>query len=313
MPEGHDSHAQSPDHFCGFAALIGRPNAGKSTLLNALVGQKIAIVTPKPQTTRNQISGVITLEHGQIILLDTPGVHERRGKMNQALLRAAWQALAGADVAVAIVDGAKAASRPASLEKELRPLVAPLRDSGLPVLVALNKVDAVKDKAALLPVMQRVSELWPGAEVFPISALRGQGLDELLQAMASRLPARPQMFPEDQISTVPLRFMAAEIVREKLFLRLREELPYSTAVEIDSWDEDPERGVTHIQATIFVARSTHKSMVIGKKGQMLKTIGTESRAEIEQLTEGKVFLELWVKVREGWTEDVNFLRAIGLA
>jgi len=294
----------------GTVALLGPPNAGKSTLLNKVMGQKVAIVTPKPQTTRNQITGIFNDEDSQIVFLDTPGVHRLRGRMNRFLNLSAWSAVEQADVVVVMADADLYAKKPYLLEKEMGPLVEGVQRLAQPVFVAVNKIDAVRDKAALLPVMQALGQYWPNAELFPISARDGKGVDELLAAVKGVLPDGAPMFPEDQLSTVPLRFMAAEIIREKLFLSLRQELPYSVAVEIEEWEEDPK--LTRIGGLIWIARDNHKSMVIGKGGQNLKQVGQEARLELKELLGCKVHLEMWVKVRRDWTEDVHFLRTIGL-
>jgi GTP-binding protein Era len=293
-------------------ALIGPPNAGKSTLMNQYLGQKVAIVSPKPQTTRNRISGILTTDEAQVVFLDTPGIHRLRGKMNRFLLESAWNALASADGVVVLLDAALYCAKPQLLEKEITPLVKPVSEAGRPVLVAVNKIDRIKEKDQLLPFMARLAELWPEAEFVPVSALRGKGTDELMERILSFLPEGPAMFPEDQISTAPLRFMASEIIREKLFYSLRQELPYSTAVEIEQWDEDSRPDMIIINAVIYTSRKSHKGMIIGKQGANLKKIGTLARQDIGELTGTKVHLELWVKVREGWTEDPGFLRAMGL-
>lgn len=299
-------------HKFGMVALIGPPNAGKSTLMNQYLGQKVAIVSPRPQTTRNRISGILTNDDAQIVFLDTPGIHQLRGKMNRFLLESAWNALASADVVVVLIDAALYSAKPHLLDKEIKPLVKPVSESGRPVLVAVNKVDRVKDKPAMLPVMQRAAELWPEAEFVPISALRGQGTEELLERILENVPEGAPMFPEDQISTAPVRFMASEIIREKLFYSLRQELPYSTAVEIEAWDETSRKDMVMVNAVIYTSQKNHKGMIIGKQGSNLKKIGTEARKDIAELLDCKVHLELWVKVRSGWTEDPGFLRAMGL-
>lgn len=301
----------SQKHTFGTAVFLGPPNAGKSTLLNQLLGQKLAIVTSKPQTTRNQIPGIYTDDDSQIVFLDTPGIHRLRGRMNRFLLQSAWTAMDQADTIVIIADAAAYASKPHLLEKEMDPIIKGVAKAHQPVFVALNKVDVVKNKEQLFPVMAKLSEMWPEAEIIPISALNGNGCDVVLDKVKSALPEGPPMFPEDQLSTVPMRFMASEIIREKLFLNLRQELPYTTAVEIEAWNEDPER-IT-INALIWVARSGHKAMVIGKQGYNLKKIGTQARKELNQVLGTNVFLEVWVKVRSNWTEDTGFLRSIGLA
>lgn len=299
-------------HKFGMIALIGPPNAGKSTLMNTYLGQKVAIVSPKPQTTRNRISGILTTDEAQLIFLDTPGIHRLRGKMNRFLLESAWNALASSDAVVVLLDAALYCTKPHLLDKEIAPLVKPVSESGRPVLVAVNKIDRVKEKDQLLPLMAKLAELWPEAEFVPVSALRGKGTDELLERILEHTPEGPRMFPEDQISTVPLRFMASEIVREKLFYSLRQELPYSTAVEIEQWDENTREDMVLVNAVIYTSRKSHKGMIIGKQGANLKDIGSQARKDIAELIGKKVHLELWVKVREGWTEDPGFLRALGL-
>lgn len=299
-------------HKFGMVALLGPPNAGKSTLMNQYLGQKVAIVSPRPQTTRNRISGILTTDDAQVVFLDTPGIHRLRGRMNGFLLDSAWAALASCDCVVVMLDAALYAAKPELLEKEIAPLVKPVAQSMRPVLIAVNKEDKVKDKAALLPVMQKISTLFPEAEVHPVSALKGQGTDELLDGVLKHLPDGPPMFPEDQVSTVPMRFMAAETIREKLFFSLQQELPYGTAVEIEHWDEDSERGLATINAVIYTAKKNHKGMIIGKQGRTLKDIGTRARKDIEEMLDMQVHLELWVKVRDNWTEDPGFLRNLGL-
>lgn len=304
-------HDDSSRKF-GVVALMGPPNAGKSTLMNQVLGQKVAIVSPKPQTTRNRISGIWTTERGQVVFLDTPGVHQMKGKMNRFLLQSAWQAVVQADMILVVLDAAAYAGRLERFARESSPVTKGLQKTGLPLAVAVNKVDKVKHKPDLLGLLAGIAEIWPEAEIFPVSALTGDGVPKLLEHIMATLPEGEDQFPEDQISTAPLRFMAAEIVREKLFLALRQELPYSTAVEIEQWEEEPERNLTRIGAVIYTAKPNHKAMIIGKGGAQLKQIGQEARLEIEELIEGKVFLELWVKVREGWTEDPGFLRTLGL-
>lgn len=294
----------------GYVVLIGPPNAGKSTLLNALLGQKLAIVSPKPQTTRNQLAGILTTDDAQLVLLDTPGVHIPRGsRLNSRLVEAAWQSLAQAQAIVVVLDAAHHARKPEVLESDLKLLSRPVERSGLPVIVALNKSDALPDKAALLPVIERVAKQWPGAEVVPVSALKKNGLEALVSLMTARLPEGDALYPEDELTTAPMRFLAAEIIREKLFLQLTQELPYNTAVAIEHWKDTPKGA--RVSAVIYVARDRHKGMVIGKGGKVLKDVGTQARQEIMELTGRPVHLELWVKVREDWTEDDHFMNELG--
>ncbi len=299
-------------HRCGWVALMGPPNSGKSTILNAYLGQKVAIVTPKPQTTRNQITGILSEENAQVIFMDTPGIHKLRGKMNRILLQAAWQAMASADVLVAMLDGDLYVRRPEFLDKDLEPMLAPLVAEERPVALAVNKIDLFSDKSRMLPLLEKLNQLLPKVEIFPISALTGDGLPGLLDFVRKSLPEAPPQFPKDQLSTVPVRFMTAEIIREKLFNTLRQELPYSSAVDIENWEEDKNKDIVFINAVIYVSRPTHKAMVIGRAGQNLKKVGQSAREEIVVLLGKKVHLELWVKVRTDWPEDLNFLHSLGL-
>lgn len=297
---------------CGWVALMGPPNAGKSTLLNHYLGQKVAIVSPRPQTTRNQITGILSDKDAQVIFLDTPGIHQLRGKMNRVLLQSAWQAMESADALGIILDADLYARKPEFLDKDISPLREPVAAEKRPVFVIANKVDLLGDKSRLLPLLQTLHSYWPAAEIFPVSSLTGEGLPALLAAIKKALPEGEAQFPEDQLSTLPLRFMAAEIVREKLFLSLKQEVPYTTAVDIEAWEEDFERGHVTIHAVIYVGRPSHKAMVIGHAGRNIKEVGQSARKEIMELLERKVHLELWVKVKENWIEDAAFLQALGL-
>lgn len=297
---------------CGWVALMGPPNAGKSTLLNRYLGQKVAIVSPRPQTTRNQITGILSDKDAQVIFLDTPGVHQLRGKMNRMLLQSAWQAMESADALGVILDADLYARKPEYLDKDIAPLREPIAAEKRPVFVIANKVDLLGDKSRLLPLLETLHSYWPTAEIFPVSSLTGEGLPTLLAAIKKALPEGEAQFPDDQISTLPMRFMAAEIVREKLFLKLRQEVPYSTTVDIESWEEDTERAHVTIHAVIYVGRPSHKAMVIGHAGQNIKQVGQAARKEIAELIERKVHLELWVKVKENWIDDAAFLHALGL-
>lgn len=297
---------------CGWVALMGPPNAGKSTLLNSILGQKVTIVTPKPQTTRNQIVGIHTDAESQIIFMDTPGLTQVRGRLSKTMIQAVWQSLGQADIIMPVLDAHLYIRHPEFLDRDLAPVAQALASDERPMIVVVNKVDLFSDKSRMLPLLTRLHEMWPKAEIFPVSALRRDGLVDLVALINKKLPTGVAQFPEDQISTAPMRFMTAEIIREKLFLHLRQEVPYSVAVDVENWEEDEERGQTVIHATIYVARPMHKAMVIGRAGQSIKAIGTEARKDIQTLVGGKVHLELWVKVREHWTEDAAFLRDIGM-
>ncbi len=300
------------NHKSGVVAIIGPPNAGKSTLLNQMLGQKVAIVTPKPQTTRNRISGIFTRDDAQVVFLDTPGVHQSRKALNRFLVESAWQALYGADAVLLLLDASLYADKPQLLQRDLGHIRSRLQDSGLPLVIALNKIDRLKDKQALLPVLQELNQAFPGHEVHTVSATRGEGVRTLLESVIRLLPQGPSYYPEDQISTMPLRFMASEIIREKLFLALGQELPYTVAVDIEDWAEDSSRNIVHVSAVIYVARAAHKPMVIGKGGSLLKRVGQQSRIEIQELTETRVNLNLWVKVRPKWDRDARFMSSLGL-
>lgn len=300
------------NHRCGWVALMGPPNAGKSTLLNALLGQKVSIVTSRPQTTRNRIVGILSEKDAQIIFMDTPGLHharnQMRGHLGKMMSQAAWESMAAAQIVMLVLDSDLYLRKPEFLERDLQPLRDALIDDGRPIIVVVNKVDLFHDKSRMLPLLIKLQEVLPRAEVFPLSALQKDGVQQLRELLADRLPEGASQFPEDQLSTAPIRFLAAEIVREKLFERLRQEVPYSTAVAVEAWEEDEGRGQTVIHAVIYVARASHKAMVIGRAGATIKEIGTEARRDIQELLGARVHLELWVKVKENWTEDTDLLQ-----
>lgn len=300
-------------HRCGWVALMGPPNAGKSTLTNALVGQKVAIVTAKPQTTRNRIIGILTQKDAQVIFMDTPGVHalrgQTRGQLGKIMVQSAWQSFAVANCIVLVIDGDLYLRKPDFMERDLAPLIQPLSEEERPVIVVVNKVDLFHDKSRMLPLLESVAQMFPKAEIFPASALRRNGMEQLLELIRSHLPEGEAQFPEDQLSTAPMKFMAAEIIREKLFEKLYQEVPYSVAVDVEVWDEEDDRVLIH--AAIYVAKPSHKAMVIGRAGEGIKAIGTAARKEIRDLVDKKVHLELWVKVREDWVDDPQFLHSLG--
>ena len=300
-------------HRCGWVALMGPPNAGKSTLTNALVGQKVAIVTAKPQTTRNRIVGILTQKDAQVIFMDTPGVHalrgQTRGQLGKIMVQSAWQSFAVANCIVLVIDGDLYLRKPDFMERDLAPLIQPLAEEERPVVVVVNKVDLFHDKSRMLPLLESVAQLFPKAEIFPASALRRNGVEQLLELIRSHLPEGEAQFPEDQLSTAPMKFMAAEIIREKLFEKLYQEVPYSVAVDVEVWDEEDDRVLIH--AAIYVAKPSHKAMVIGRAGEGIKAIGTAARKEIRDLVDKKGHLELWVKVREDWVDDPQFLHSLG--
>ncbi len=304
------------EHRCGWVALMGPPNAGKSTLLNALLGQKISIVTSKPQTTRTRVVGIMSEPGAQVIFMDTPGVNhsrqQQRGHLSKMMSQAAWQSMAAAHAVMLVLDAELYIRRPEFLDRDIQSIRDALAGDDRPLLVVVNKVDLFHDKSRMLPLLVQLQEYFPGAEIFPMSALTKDGLDELKKIIIGMMPEGESQFPEDQLSTAPTRFLAAEIVREKVFERLRQEVPYTTAVDIEAWEEDQERDLTIIHAVIFVQRPSHKAMVIGRAGATIKEIGTEARRDIQKLIGGKVHLQLWVKVKDNWAEDTELLHDLGL-
>lgn len=303
------------EHRCGWVALMGPPNAGKSTLLNAMLGQKISIVTSKPQTTRSRIVGIMSEPGAQVIFMDTPGVNhsrqQQRGHLSKMMSQAAWQSMAAAHAVMLVLDSDLYIRKPEFLDRDIKSLRDALMDDDRPQLVVVNKVDLFHDKSKMLPLLVKLQEYFPKAEVFPMSAMTKDGLDQLKKIIAGMMPEGDAQFPEDQLSTAPTRFLAAEIVREKVFEHLRQEVPYTTAVDIEAWEEDPERELTVIHAVIFVQRPSHKAMVIGRAGATIKEIGTAARKDITALVGGKVHLQLWVKVKDNWVEDTELLHDLG--
>ena len=303
------------EHRCGWVALMGPPNAGKSTLLNAMLGQKISIVTSKPQTTRSRIVGIMSEPGAQVIFMDTPGVNhsrqQQRGHLSKMMSQAAWQSMAAAHAVMLVLDSDLYIRKPEFLDRDIKSLRDALADDDRPQLVVVNKVDLFHDKSKMLPLLVKLQEYFPKAEVFPMSALTKDGLDQLKKIIAGMMPVGDAQFPEDQLSTAPTRFLVAEIVREKVFEHLRQEVPYTTAVDIEAWEEDPERDLTVIHAVIFVQRPSHKAMVIGRAGATIKEIGTAARKDITALVGGKVHLQLWVKVKDNWVEDTELLHDLG--
>ncbi|MGM0574325.1 MAG: GTPase Era [Myxococcota bacterium] len=297
-------------HRAGFVALVGRPNVGKSTLLNRLVGEELAIATPKPQTTRDRIRGIRTFDDWQVVFVDTPGIHEARNLLNRYMVDLAVGTIGDADVAHLIVDVAHMAAKPEQVLEQTRGIVEALQRTSTPALLILNKVDRVRDKALLLPMIEELSALHSFEEVVPVSALKGDGVERLLELTRERLPESPPLFPEDHVTDRSMRFLAAEMVRQQLFLRLEQELPYQVAVGIEQWEERRDDLVV-VYATIHVARESHKGIVIGRKGARLKEIGRRARMRMEHFLGRKVFLDLRVRVEEQWTERPGALRKLG--
>ncbi len=288
---------------CGYVAIVGRPNVGKSTLLNRILGQKISITTRKPQTTRHQILGIKTTDDAQVIYVDTPGLHRGSKKaMNRYMNKAAASVISDVDVVVFVVDGLRWMDDDEAILDKLQNIESP-------VILALNKFDKLQEREQLLPHIQQLSEKMTFKEIIPISASNGENIESLETMVTSLLPASPAFFPEDQVTDKSERFIAAELVREKLMMRLGQEIPYSITVEIEQFKLEKE--VLHITALIWVERDNQKTIVIGKHGEMLKAVGKQARIEMERMFEKKVFLKLWVKVKDKWADDERALQNLG--
>lgn len=304
MTEIDITQPENPDSRCGFVAIVGRPNVGKSTLLNHILGQKLSITSRKPQTTRHQVLGIKTEGLVQAIYVDTPGMHEDEPRaLNRYMNKAASAALVDVDVAIFVIDQTSwTTGDELVLEK--------LRRAGCPVILAVNKVDKIENKDTLLPHLDMVSRKMDFAEVIPLSALRGSNLDALETAVSRFLPTSVHFYPDDQITDRTERFLAAEIVREKLTRQLGAELPYSAAVEIEEFRRDQK--ILHISALILVEREGQKKIVIGDKGERLRSIGQDAREDMERLFDSKVMLRLWVKVKRGWADSERALKSLGM-
>jgi GTPase len=289
----------------GFVCILGRPNAGKSTLLNALVGEKLAIISPKPQTTRNRIQGIIHIPKqgkrsgAQIVLVDTPGVHKPDSSLGRKMMVEVREALESCDLILLILDVTKQLAREDSFALQMA------QQTKTPVFLLLNKIDLLKDKKKLLPLIESYQRLHNFKEVIPLSALKKDGLELLLEKVVAALPGGPPYFPEDQVTDQPARFMVAEIVREQVLLATKEEVPYATTVVVEQFEEGPK--LTRIAATIYCERNGQKAILVGKGGQMLKNIGTRARHNIERMLDTRVFLELFVKVQPGWRDSRAFV------
>ncbi|MGB9199795.1 MAG: GTPase Era [Terriglobales bacterium] len=292
----------------GFVCILGRPNAGKSTLLNALVGEKLAIISPKPQTTRNRILGIVNVpkkkgrDAGQIVLIDTPGVHKSSSSLGRKMMSEIREALEGCDLILMLVDAHRKWDRDDAFVLDLA------KKAGTPVCLLLNKIDLLADKTKLLPLIAEFQALHDFKEIVPISALKKKGLDELLACVIKTLPAGPRYFAEDEITDQPARVMAAELIREQVLMQTQEEVPHAVSVIVDQYEEGAK--LVRIAATIFCERDGQKAILLGKGGKMLKSIGTAARLGIEKMVRTKVFLELFVKVRAGWRDSRSFVEEL---
>ena len=295
----------------GLVALVGPPNAGKSTLMNSLLGQKISIVTPRPQTTRNRIVGIMNDPDYQIVFVDTPGLHKSRDLLNVEMVKVAMESLSDVDVVVFLID--VSISLPEKMkQKKLGEYLSYMDKITCPAVMVLNKVDLV-DRVNLLPMIKSYSELYPFHAVIPLSALHGDGNENLVKEILALLPLGPRYFPEDIPTDASERFLCGEIIREKVFLLTGQEIPYSTAVLIDSFKEDAEKNRITIHASIVLEKNSQKGIVIGKNGKKLKSIGIAARKDIEILLEERVVLKLWVKVKKNWSQNGHFLKELGLS
>ncbi|HEX7538958.1 MAG TPA: GTPase Era [Syntrophales bacterium] len=288
----------------GFIAIAGRPNVGKSTLLNAILGEKIAITSSKPQTTRNKITGILNADDGQFIFLDTPGIHRAKTPLNRYMVKAATSTFSEVDLILFLIEADRGYDPDDGL------IIESMREAGVPVFLVINKIDLVA-KPILLPLIDRFRGLYEFREIVPVSAARGNGVDRLVELIREALPEGPKFFPDDMFTDNTERFIAAEIVREKILLLTHREIPYATAVTVDSFKEDEEKNMIRIAATITVEKDSQKGILIGKGGKMLKEIGTQARLEMEKFFAAKIFLELFVRVRKDWTKDAKWLKEFG--
>jgi len=305
MADKKKDNKEKVDFRAGYIAIIGRPNVGKSTLLNRILGEKVAIVSPKPQTTRNRITGIRTTESSQIIFLDTPGIHHGHSLMNRRMVDTAMRTLDEVDGVIWLLDCHD------KVKQEEERIAETLRGVETPVLVVLNKIDLVS-KGKLLPLMERCAQLLPGKEIVPVSALKGEGIPIMLEIVEKWPPEGAPFFTEGEYTDQSERFLASEIVREKVFLLTREEIPYGVAVTIDEFSEKEDKNLIVISATIHTERDSHKGILIGKRGAMLKEIGQQARQELETLLGCRIFLELFVRVDSNWTQNPHLLTEMGL-
>ncbi len=295
--------AEKQKFHSGFVAIIGRPNVGKSTLLNRIVGQKIAITTPKPQTTRNRILGIQNLDHAQVLYVDTPGIHEARSPLNRYMVDQARSACLDVDVVLWLVEADR------HVDKD--PMIPRLLEkSKNPVLLVINKIDTVP-KYQLLPLIDAYRKICPFASIVPISALKGDGVEELMAEIPALLPEGPRYYPEDQLTDVPERFIVAEMIREQILMRTKDEVPYGVAIVVERFQENPARNMVGIGAVINVERDSHKGILVGKGGTMIRHIGQGARKEIERLLGVKVHLELFVRVQKNWTSSGRMMKEFG--
>jgi GTP-binding protein Era len=294
----------NPPFVSGFVALVGRPNVGKSTLLNQILGQKIAITSNKPQTTRNRILGIHNNAQAQILFLDTPGIHRPQGKLNKFMVDQAVGACSDVDLILLLVE---AGSRPGPADESIFDLLKPLNT---PVFLIINKIDQIAPPL-LLEQIKQFSNAFEFAQIIPLSAISGDGVPELVEAVTRMLPPGPPYYPQDQVTDLPERFIAAEMIREKIMRQTSDEIPYGVGVKVEQFEDKPEKNLVVIQATIHVERDSHKKIIVGKGGQMIKRLGQQARQDIERLLGARVFLELFVRVDKNWSQSERMLRELG--
>ena len=308
--EPHRASPVSSSEFrCGFITLIGAPNVGKSTLLNHMIGEHLAITSRRPQTTRNRIPGVLSREDAQLIFIDTPGLHQGKSALNRYMDNIAREAMSDTDVVALLIEAGVGPELQVGVSTVARMVLEAMREKGQRVFLIINKIDRMP-KDHILPIIAAYQDVYPFEHIIPISALSGDGVPELIDTFASALPQGPALYPTDLLTDLPERFFASEMIREKLFRRLDQEVPYATAVTIDSWRDQGERGV-FIDATIHVERDSQKGIVIGKGGAQLKAIGTQARTQLERLLNSRVHLKLFVRVEPKWTRSARSMRKFG--
>ncbi|MBS2030207.1 MAG: GTPase Era [Deltaproteobacteria bacterium] len=312
--------SSSETHRAGFVAIVGRPNVGKSTLLNRYVGEHLAIVSAKPQTTRNRILGVVTRPEFQVAFLDTPGIHQAKGELNRFMVDVALQAMTEVDAVLYLVEAVTTRDGRVDIGEGNKFILKKLGDAKKPVVLGINKIDLLPDKRRLLPIIDAYRTQFPFAEIFPLSAGKGEGVENLLERLAAMMPEGPNLFPEDVITDQAERSIVAEYVREQILKNLRQEIPYSTAVVVEAFDESERgeggtrsnpKGLVRIDAVVFVERESQKAIVIGKGGSMLKKIGTEARKRIEAFLGSRVFIQLTVRVEPHWSDSAGALARLG--